>query len=193
MEKRSKKYQSKRKFAIASAALICLLTVTIGSTLAWLADESDTLVNTLEPQQVTVVVREDFDNVTKSNVRIENTSEVPVYIRVALIPNWMNENRIIGISATLDDLLIDWGSGNWVASEDGYYYYTKSVVNDASTDVLIDSAVVKTINKYQMNLQIIAQAIQALPDEAVEEAWSNDKVTVDANNGTLTVTPTVQP
>ena len=76
---------------------------------------------------------------------------------------------------------------------DGYYYYTKAVMPDEMTNVLINTAQLNegrtAPQGYYLSIEIVASAIQASPDEVVEKQWGGDNagVTLNANNGTLTV------
>lgn len=190
--------KTKRKSLLLLVSLVMLMALTVGGTLALLIADTEPVVNTFTPGSTDIKVEETFDQTTKSNVKVTNNGDVPVYIRVAIIPTWEDsDGDPVGVAASLSDLDIDWGAeddteaapgNNWVKGADGFWYYTEQVAADASTEQLIESATVQTANGYHMNLQILAQSIQAEPDEAVGEAWSNDKVTVTGNNGTLTVT-----
>ena len=190
--------KTKRKSLLLLVSLVMLMALTVGGTLALLIADTEPVVNTFTPGSTDIKVEETFDQTTKSNVKVTNNGDVPVYIRVAIIPTWEDsDGDPVGVAASLSDLDIDWGAeddteaapgNNWVKGADGFWYYTEQVAADASTEQLIESATVQTANAYHMNLQILAQSIQAEPDEAVGEAWSNDKVTVTGNNGTLTVT-----
>ncbi|MBQ3179857.1 MAG: hypothetical protein IJB55_00675, partial [Firmicutes bacterium] len=106
---------------------------------------------------------------------------VDAYIRVAIIPTWEDdEGNPVGVSASLNDLDIVWTSSNkWEKGDDGFWYYTSPVSAGASTGNLIAEATVKTANGYKMNLQILAQGIQAdgvdSNDETpVEQAWGEN-------------------
>lgn len=186
-----------KKSLILLASLAIILLVSVGATLAFLVDKSGPVENTFVPGSVAVEVQESFDNVTKTGVKIKNTGNVDAYIRVAIIPTWEDdEGNPVGVSASLADLTIDWGEkggsgteaepGNgWVKGTDGFWYYTSPVAPQDPTNILIDSATVNTPNGYHMNLQILAQSIQAEGQDSkgnkpIELAWG-----VDIDNGKL--------
>ena len=167
---------------------VAALVATIGGTMAWLTDDSSGLTNTFTPANIYAEVQEIFDGTTKSDVKVYNgytdknkqhDSDAPVYIRVALVPTWKDAaGNVVAVPASLGDLNITWGSG-WYKHTDGYYYYTSVVPAGGETTNLIESAKVMTENGYQMDLQILAQAIQAEgvnSDEmkAVVDAWGVD-------------------
>lgn len=181
----------KWKWLPAACALALALTVTVGGTLAWLATHTDPVTNTFEMGQVTPVVTEDFEQNTdvKKDVSVRNNGNVPAYIRVALVATWENGSGDVK-PADLDKLDIDWGpeGGSESAGEPGngwiklgdYYYYQAPVAGQDFTNNLIAEATVRTDSEqpegYHMNLQVIADSIQAAPAEAVTTTWG---VTLD--------------
>lgn len=191
MSERVKHSRRRKKRSILPVlALILVLGASVGVTTAFLVTKTESITNVFEAGNTGIEVEETFNGVTKSDVYISNTGNVPVYIRVALIPVWEDgDKNAVALNAELDtDLTITWGSEKWKKGSDGFWYYTDAVGANGITENLIDSAVVNTDSEgyqkgYQVNLQVMAQSIQAEPDEAVESAWK----IVDANNGTLTV------
>ena len=181
-----KKNNMKSILMLASLALI--VTSVIGTTIAYLVSNEVSVTNTFTAAQVSNEVEEDFnDNTTKTDVRIQNTGDIPAYIRVALICTWKDaEGNFVSEPAYLEDLDIVWGElgkdgddadeGYWVKSA-GYYYYSTEVPAGGFTGNLIDSATVETENGYQFNLEIISSAIQAEPIDAVRDAWKIDPIT----------------
>ena len=171
---------------------VAALVATIGGTMAWLTDDTDGgITNTFTPAKIYAEVQESFDGTTKSDVKVYNgytdeknnkhNSDAPVYIRVALVPSWEDSaGNIVAVPADLDDLVIEWGTGWHLRDADGYYYYTQKVAAGGATNNLIESATVNHKSPgyaagYHMNLQILAQAIQA---EGVDD--NNDKAVLDA-------------
>lgn len=163
------------------AVLVLMVAITAGGTLAWLMTSSNSMTNNFLVPEVTPTICETFANGTKSNVFVKNevSSEkgIDVYIRVALVPTWetADGNSVAPMPASLSDLDITWGTG-WLAHSDGYYYYKAKVAPGGNTSNLIESATVKTDSAgamagYRMNLQVLAEAIQAT-EPAVKEAWS---------------------
>lgn len=174
---RGKRELPRRRSGKVTLGLLALvLCCAVGGTLAWLIDATKPLTNTFTPAQVECKVEEQFDNNTKTNVSVQNPADeknVTAYIRVALVPTWEDENgNAVAEPASLDDLSITWGnSGKWLKGTDGYWYYKEPVAPGYSTEVLLQKATVKTDNGYSMNLQILAEAVQAEPASAVESVW----------------------
>lgn len=159
-----KKFNKKSLALLIVAAL--LLTITVSGTVAYLVDSTERLVNTFEPTSVTTTTEESFDKQTKSSVVIHNTSDIPVYIRVAVVGSWMKNGQVVN----------DWKptftvGSKWI-EKDGYYYYTEPVPATGKTNNLLGSSI-EAITKdgAVLTVQVISQAIQAEPTSAVKDAW----------------------
>ena len=156
-------------------ATVMLLALAIGGTVAWITASTGSITNTFTPSEVSCVVDENFDRVTgvKSNVNVENTSDIPVYIRVRLVTYRTNETtKHIGGVAEIPQFTP--GSG-WVKNGE-YYYYTKPVApNEKPAADLIAS--IRLTEYYQdadggrQAMDVMAEAIQSMPERAVGEAW----------------------
>ena len=191
-----KTYSRKPKRSIKPfliAFCVCILAcAAVSGSLAWLISAPGPVVNEFIPGEVTIQVDETFNGTTKQNVRIKNTGNVPAYIRVALVPAWVDdEGNIAAKPASLelnDDCNITWGKdGNgyeddWFIGSDGFYYCKTFINPGESTPILIKSC---TVNggghEYDFELQIIASAVQSLPTTTVQAVWP---VVVDTD-GTL--------
>lgn len=182
--------RSVKPFLIAFCVCILACAAVSGS-LAWLISTPEPVVNEFIPGEVTIQVDEKFDDghTTKQNVSIKNTGNVPAYIRVALIPAWVDDKgNIAAKPASLDNCNITWGNnGNgyeddWFIGSDGFYYCKTFINPDKSTPILIKSCTVKDgEHEYDFELQVIASAVQSLPTTTVEAVWP---VVVDTD-GTL--------
>ena len=182
-----KTYSRKPKRSIKPfliAFCVCILAcAAVSGSLAWLISTPEPVVNTFTPGVVTIQVDEKFNGTTKSDVSIKNTGDVPAYIRVALVPAWVDdEGNIAAKPASLEqldnDCNIAWGKvGNgyeddWFIGSDGFYYCKTVIEPDGSTPILIKSCTVKDgEHKYDFELQIIASAVQSLPTSTVGEVW----------------------
>ena len=166
---------AKRSLVLVVSVLVLLLAVA-GGTLAWLTAQTDGVVNTFTPAQVSCEVTEDFNGTIKSNVNVENTSNIPAYIRVKLVTYRVNaQNQHIGGTAEIPEFKP--GEG-WVKYGE-YYYYTRPVAPDNnSPDIpLIDETGIKLTGSYddadggKQVIEVMAEAIQSSPTEAVGTAW----------------------
>lgn len=185
--------RSVKPFLIAFCVCILACAAVSGS-LAWLISAPGPVVNEFIPGEVTIQVDETFDDdhTTKQNVSIKNTGNVPAYIRVALVPAWVDdEGNIAAKPASLklnDDCNIAWGKdgsgyeADWFIGSDGFYYCKTVIEPGEYTPILINSCTVNGgEHKYDFELQIIASAVQSLPTSTVEAVWP---VVVDTD-GTL--------
>ena len=199
-----KKYEGKRalrrwpKWLPAAAAVALIATLAVGGTLAWLSAYTQPVKNTFVMGTVPPQVTESFNQKVKEDVAVTNTGNIPAYIRVALVFTWQEgegENaKVVGTPVNpAEDLKIVWGDGTGTAEVPGngwikigdYYYYTQPVAAGTTTPNLIDKAEVKTANGYRMNLQVIADSIQANPAGAVESQWP----VMVGDNGVLSEKP----
>lgn len=183
---------TKKKQSIFPIVLILLLGITITGVLAFLTDRESPVLNTFVPTEVTCSVEEDFfDKNVKKDVSVKNTCDIDVYIRAAIIVNWVDKDgNILGAVDESDILLDIYEDKGWVKGSDGYYYYGTKVSKDASTNHLIKECrladgTVATEGHY-LSVEIIADAIQSSPDIAVD-VWDNEYVNVTGNTGNLSI------
>ena len=121
----------KRKFSKAIILLLSLtmvLTAVIGGSLAFLISSPASVTNTFSPAKVDASVQGDMTSIT-----IENTGEMPAYIRAAIVVTWKTGDTVYYEAPT--DYSISLGT-DWTTGNDGYYYYVPAVEIDASTTPL---------------------------------------------------------
>ena len=153
--------------------------------LAWLATSSGEVKNTFAPGKTDIEIEEKFENNVKSDVKVINKGNIPVYIRANLVFTWKDSAGNIIEKPADATLTVDHGNGDWVKGSDGFWYYTKPVAVKGSTTNIINKATIEFPEGkgYKMDLEVMAQSIQAEPKDAVEGAWG---VTVNSD-GSLTV------
>ena len=156
---------------IAVAALVCALGA--AGAVAFLIDTTNPVENTFDPSEVTCEVKEpgwtDGASV-KENVSVTNTSNIPAYIRVALVANYADADG--NLSPVNPAYTLRWNETDWYRAADGYYYCKAAVAPGADTPVLIHSCSAAGVPAgYHFELQVIASAIQSAPFDAVSEAW----------------------
>ena len=194
-EKQTKKNHFNKSAALL-IALVLIVTVGVGSTLAYLMDNSATVTNTFTPTKVACEVYEKFDGNIKQEVKIKNistTGDVDAYIRAAVAVTWQDvDGDVYGQKPVADtDYTIDYDLGNgWEQGSDGYYYWICPVAVNGFTGKLIDTctcATTKTVGDktYYLSVEIIAEAIQAEPTTAVTSSWSSG--VSDVNGTTLLI------
>lgn len=165
-----------KRSLVLVVSLLALLLVVAGGTLAWLTAQ-DSVSNTFTPAHVTCNVEESFNGTAKSDVKIKNTSDIPVYIRASIIVTWKDsKGNVYGQLPVADtDYTMDIAADGWVPNG-GYYYYTSPVAVGATTGTLISRCTVKAGatppgDDYKLSVEIIAEAIQSQPERAVGQAW----------------------
>lgn len=163
-------------------ALVLILGAAVGGTLAYLVTQTNSLTNTFEPSHVSCAIEETFKDGVKSNVKVQNTGDIDAYIRAKVVITWKDTYGNVYAAAPVEDkdYTITYGDG-W-EKIDGYWYYKSAVTSGKSTNNLIGTCAL-TANSaapegYALSVEILAEAIQAEPAAAVQEAWG---VTVGTN------------
>lgn len=207
MAKRRGRYSSGR-YRIPVRSLILLLTLVlligsgIGMTVGFLSTRTEPVQNDFTYGKVSCEVLETFgkenNRYIKRDVRIKNTGNTRAYIRVLLVFTWKDAegNVYVNKPQINEDYQINPDISNgWSIYQNSIgtysYYYKYPVAAGGVTPNLIDSliqipgAVGPENGKYALSVEIVADAVQAEPADAVTDAW--DGATVDAE-GTLTIT-----
>lgn len=179
------------KAILLVVSLLLVMALSIGGSLAWLTTSTAPVVNTFTPGDVTTTVVEEIDNGVKNNVQIQNTGSVEAYVRAQVIVTWQNDSGNVNAIAPKKgtDYTIIWSgttgeNPTWFQGADGYYYCKAPVVAGGTTAVLFtDCKPVegKAPQGYNLCVEILSSAIQAVPATTVESVWP---VTV-GDDGTL--------
>lgn len=171
----------KWKALIVAALAVVVLTAAVGGTMAWLSTKTQELTNTFEPAKVTCAVEEgSFDGKTKQNVKIKNTGTTNAYIRAMIVANWCTaadtngKTKVVASYAVNASHFPGLHGSDWV-EHDGFYYYTLPVAPGQTTGNLFASCTPKNDEKPEgadhLEVNIICQAVQSTPANAVTEAW----------------------
>ena len=173
--------KTNRKAPVALVAILVLLCCAVAGTVAFLVTKTDSVVNTFTPSKVTTYVEEEFNGQTKSNVKIQNTGNIDAYIRVAVVANWIDKDGnvyggatpVVGKDYTLTPKTGE--NENWFQGSDGYYYCKTAIESGSETPVLIESCAKTTGAEvpegYDLQVTILADGIQSVPADAVQQAW----------------------
>ena len=163
-----------RKTATLLVAIVLLIGVAVGSTVAYLIDRTDRIENKFEYAKTNVTVTEEFDGTTKSNVRVTNKSNIPVYIRATYVVNWVDKdgNIVTSVPTGYGYQLTENMNANWMNGPGGYYYKYPVQPNKSTEGSLLYCEVTYPADpEYTLNVEILATAIQSEPKEAVEAVW----------------------
>lgn len=179
---------AKRRVVIAAVAVVLVATTAITGAIAFLADTTSIVTNTFKPAEVESNTEEDFDDkATKENVRFQNTGDIDVFFRANLIISIKDASGNIVAKQPVEgvDYTFALKSGtDWQKGSDGFYYFTKAVAQNEYTDILVEKieSLIPTTDGLYLDVQVLSQAIQADPADAVLAAWG-----LTASNGVLTV------
>lgn len=172
---------SYRKYIISIGLVLCL---GIGAymTISYLSSGSS-LQNQFKIASVDPEVIETFNGEVKSDVYVQNKGDIPVYIRAKIMIYYQDTNEnILGdyIPILNHDYTLTFANDlnvNWIHATDGFFYYKNIVNAEGQTAKLIESCKeIDPSNDRKLVVDIVAEAIQANPKEAVEEAWTSVKV-----------------
>lgn len=129
----------------------------------------DKEVNSFSATEVTVAIKEDFTKpadpepgyVIQKKPRVENTSKIPVYVRVRAEVS--NSDLLETIHPNVQ----------WTLEADGFYYYNHVLEPGETTDDVFDSVTIKSnvLKEEIKNLDVLvyAEAVQA-GDLSMDEA-----------------------
>lgn len=165
-----------KRSGILLAAVIVLLAGAVGGTWAFLVAQSEPVQNNFTYAHVRCTIDEKFDGTTKSDVQIQNTGDIPAYIRARIVVTWKDENgNVSAVPVKNTDYTIAFNTTDWT-QQDGYWYCKNAVDAKDFTPVLIKKCE-KTGNApkdYYLSVEILADAIQSEPANAVKEAWGEN-------------------
>lgn len=168
-EKQAKKTNAKhiKKSAFLLVALILILVVGAGTTLAYIIDTSGPITNLFSPATVACEVIDGY--------KVKNTGDTDAYVRVTVVVNWQDENG--NVFGKQPEYTLTFGSG-WTKGSDGFYYWPSALAVGASTTnpVITNYTVSDSVSDdYKLCIEILAEAIQAKPFANADAAWNVTK------------------
>lgn len=172
-----RKYKKLRKPVKLVISLLVLVCVSVGGTVAYLTSKGS-VTNKFTVATVDTKVDEDFDGKKKSNITAKNTGDVPAFVRIKLVTYRINSNGDpIGGKAEIDKDHFTLDSNYWFEVNDCYYYKCPVDPNVTIKPTLTGDGYIE-LKEYSKDsdggkqvIEVIAEAIQASPVEAVQEAW----------------------
>ena len=175
VKKRRKSSVRMNRATVLLMAILMLIGVMAGSTVAYLVDKTSPVENTFEYATVSCRVDESFDGETKQDVRVTNTGTADAYIRATYVINWLDEhNNIVASVPEGYSYDLTCSSGSWAQGKDGFFYYLLPVAPGALTEgsLLTCTVTCTETPEYTLSVEVLAEAIQSTPASAVNEAWS---------------------
>lgn len=176
------------------ATALVVLTSSVG---AYMRKQTPTVENAFVPAEVSCEVVENFDGKGKDSITVKNTSTIEAYLRLRLVTYWVVENELTGemeiLSKISKPLNFQFNETDWLKSGDTYYYKAPVAPEGVTSDLLIkENPIILEKNPVDGSYQVVevfAEAIQSLPEEAVEAAWN---VNVVGEEGSKTI-ESIQP
>ena len=184
----------KQLIAVLSLVAVVVMVAVSDYADAYMRKTTEEIDNNFIPAEVTCDVIETFDETTgtKSSVQVKNTGNIPSYIRLRVVSYYVDSEGEIQFVPS-PKVNVDYNNSDWfMDADEDTYYYKYPVVNGGNTTeflaegkkIELGSYTANSITYYQV-VEIVAEAIQANPDKAVEAAWP---VTVDTDaNQTLSL------
>lgn len=162
------------KAACLLLAIVLVIGAAVGTTIAFLVADTEPVKNQFEYAKVSCAVQENFDGVTKKDVRIQNTGTTDAFIRATYVVNWVDGDGNIAASVPegYSYTLTENPGGNWTKIGEYFYYLTPVAPGDVTPGSLLECKVTYPANpEYTLSVEILATAIQSSPASAVTEAW----------------------
>lgn len=159
---------NRRKSITLAILVVLLLTFAVSGTIAYITTKTESVENVFTPAEVKTEIEEDFNKETKSRIQILNKGNIPVFVRVAIVGNWVDAN---GNIVKPWEGTVDYDESTWTL-KDGYYYYNTAIAAGDKTSNLLQSAITTSANDgLKLVVTVIHQSIQAEPTSAAQSAW----------------------
>lgn len=159
----------KRKSALLLSLVLLLGTVFTG-TLAYLVADRVFVTNTFVPGHVDCeVTNTSTDNGHTFTVKPDNETNTDVYLRVAIVATWGDDQDIHYAAPQ-----ISVSGNNWSVDSDGYYYYQLKVSPGGQAEPFtVTTTETSPVDGYKFQVRVLAEAIQADPGSG--PFWNNAK------------------
>lgn len=169
------KYSGKKAIALLCVSVVLAIAV-VGTTLAFITMMTEHLTVQFRPATVSVEKSEDGKGVV-------NDGEIAVYARVALIFTWEStteENSIMS-SAPVAGVNYSFSVGeDWVKAADGFWYCREPLAPGEISTVVSSTALIGNAPAgHDLSVELLIDAIQADPADAVTESWDSGVSSVD--------------
>ena len=158
------------KAAVLLLSMILLIGIAAGTTVAFLVARTGLIKSTFEYAKVSCEVTG-----SKDNVQITNTGDTVAYVRAAYVVTWRDSdgNVVVSVPGDYSYILTENLGNYWSKGMDGYFYYSLPVSPGSSTE---ESPLNCTVtypenSEYTLSVEVLAEAIQSEPAEAVQQAW----------------------
>ena len=170
-------------FSVIVIIIAMVLVATVSSVFAAYLKYSKDIVNTFQPaDSITPTIHEDFEDRTiKKDVSFHvGETTYPVYVRVAVVITWQNEDGIVYFKPVEeDDYEIVYNLDDWTQGDDGFFYYKEPIENDETAEFirLCRQKNPAPVEGYTLSVDIIVQTIQAVGYTDGEDNTDDDNDT----------------
>lgn len=173
MSKKKPRHKKADRAVLLLVSLVLVLSAAIGGTLGYLTGQVS-VTNTMQVGNFSTEIDEELDGPVKKNVTVKNTGAYDAYIRAVVVVTWQNEDGAVYPEAPVanEDYTITYGA-DWT-QQGGFWYYNGVVGAGKATADLIDTCQPvegEAPEGYDLNVEILASAIQSEPAQAVQDAW----------------------
>lgn len=179
----------KRKILIRAVIVLSVVFVLLcGATVALMFRQTSLLTNEFDTAIVDCVVRETTDTgseiaTSKSSITVQNTGNIPAYIRVRFVSYWVDaQGHIVGKASEMPGISYD--ANAWFEQNGIYYCRIPIAVGDSTPELLQSGKTIvlrtDTETGYRQVLEVFADAIQSEPERAVTNSWG-----VKISNGNI--------
>ncbi len=168
---------SKKALIVCCAALLC---AAVAATLAIILVVSDPIKNVFVTPKLDNEIIEEFDGEEKTSVVVKNKGNIDEFVRVTVVVNWKNEDgSVLAKTVDKDYYTLEVNTNAWTLNGK-YWYHNKSVAKNKTTAEFLKSGTKVALTEkgkanvpegYSLSVEILADAIQAEPADAIEEAW----------------------
>lgn len=173
----------KRKTLIRIVIVLSVVLVLLcGIAVALMFRQTSLVTNEFETAIVDCSVHEKTDTGSvmagaKSSITVENTGNIPAYIRVRFVSYWVDtEGHAVGKASEMPSIPYD--ANAWFEQNGIYYCKTPVAVGALAPELLQAGKTivlrVDTETGYRQVLEVFADAIQSKPDKAVTSSWEVD-------------------
>ena len=185
------------------SVIALIVAITVNVVIAYMFKQSSEITNVFVPAEVSCEVDEEFNGTLKTSVKVDNTSNIDVYIRLRVVTHWEDSKGNI-VARSSPEIMFGkqdgwlYNSDDWIYDSNDYTFYHKApvAVGDSTSELLslqgffqgislspetvpdkLNSAITYT---YYPVVVFIAEAIQSKPNDS-DGAVSKWKVTLDSS------------
>jgi len=154
------------KPVILLISLLLILGVTISGTIAFIVATDDPAKSEFAPGEVRCYLEESTGNYT-----IINLGSTEVYVRVAVVANWLKNGHIYGLTPiTPNDYQVLFNAADWTYWN-GYYYYNYPLAPNGWTTPLTPLQLTAAPEGCRFSAEILSESIQSQPAQAAAQVW----------------------